>query len=136
MAVVSRAWGVLVAGLVLFGAGFLPWLVIRIHKGAEVWTIPIWGWAGALRPFGVPVLPCALVPVVGLVCALLAVARLAGLFRVSWKVPFGLGLLAFAHASVCLASAGRNSGVGLALSVASALAIAALSWRRKAPAAP
>jgi hypothetical protein len=112
MGSVSRVWGVLVAGLVLFGAGFLPWLVIRIHKGDEVWTIPIWGWAGALRPFGVPLLPCALVPVAG-----------------------GLGLVAFGHASVCLALAGRHYGVGLPLSVASALAIAVLSWRRRAPAA-
>jgi hypothetical protein len=85
-------------------------------------------WNSELTPLRIG-LPNWLVPVIGLACALLALAMLKGSLDVPWRVPFALAGYAFVHAATYAALVGRGLQVGLGLAVVSSLAMVVLSWR-------
>jgi hypothetical protein len=99
-------------------------LASRMHGG----KVRLTAWHTELEPLRIG-MPNWIVPVIGLACAILALATLKGWLAVPWQLPFGLAVYALVHATVFAFHAGRGLRVGLGLALACGLALIALSFR-------
>lgn len=85
-------------------------------------------WETELEPLDIG-MPNWIVPVIGLVCAILAFVALKRWVAVPWQLPFALALYALAHAIVFAVYAGRGILAGLGITLVAASAATLLTWR-------
>ena len=118
-----------VSGIAVFALGFMPWFGFRIADLApfarasgsalrDFGTATSNAWESNINPFGIGI-PTAIVPLIGILVAIGAVATQRAVYRIPWKIPLSMAVVAelVALTGLILILQGGIPQIGLFLSI-------------------